>query len=488
MKYCKKCGMLLEDTQDICIGCGRDVSDPESTSEFPPELEEEIKSQKEKEKAKNGLIIAIIAVLVLLAALIGIIVVQVSKNAPVEEEAEELEEESEEEALEEEPIESEGELKEEEASESSKAEEPVDNREVSDDLGSYYLVGNVYDAMGNLMFSTLYPEEFGSIEANFDYEKYSDLFPMVMTCVVSNEDNTLRLTYSSPQHFWYQNSTKGKSRTNEADLDYYMSFLSYDGPQSYIEALIKQAYAGAKKVELVETKEASESVRESLNLLIKEKTKKLTGDIGDYAHIGDATTYATGESGSDASIFKYHILDASGKDVFCDFFVPVIYNTFYYANDQIGDQGSVTEWMPLCVITYESGNQETYEFYEDAFTVFVNNSVASKEFFRVNEEYGRMIKEAVSAKTTPPVMDEALLSTITETIKSNTKLSDTNSEIYNFLSTPDKELKTFSNTAHRVTGPADSKQAFYSETKNSVFITPSETEYPGKEYVDLLEE
>ncbi|MCR5108849.1 MAG: hypothetical protein K6B28_11885 [Lachnospiraceae bacterium] len=484
MKYCKKCGMLLEDTQDICIGCGLDVSLPENTSEFPPELAEQMENKKEQEKKKTGIIIAIIAVFVLLAILIGIIVVYTSKNTKIEE------------PVAEEPI-AEAEAEEEEApqedsdtEEEAVAEEPPavqDDREVSDTEGDYYKIGKVYDEAGNLMFTTLYPEDFGDLESNFAYDKYSDLFPMVMTAVTTNSDNTLRLTFTSPQHFWYQDSSKGQTRDNEVDLDYYMSYFKYSGPQGFVEAMIGQAYPGAKKVELTETKEAPESVIETLNLLIKEKTKKLTGDIGDYAHIGETTTYATGESESTANIFKYHIVTAEGEDVYSDFYVPIIANSFYYANDMTGDQGSVTEWMPLCVISYESGNIETYEFYEDVFTVFVNNSILTKEFFRINEEYGKIIDQAVENKTEAEAVTPDLLKKLTEAVTANNKLNDMNSDIYDFLRTPDEALPTFSDTEHRVTGIENTMQAFYSESEGKVYITPSETEYPGSEYKDLLQ-
>ncbi|MCR5735431.1 MAG: hypothetical protein K6G22_12570 [Lachnospiraceae bacterium] len=488
MKYCKKCGMLLEDTQDVCIGCGLDVSLPENTSEFPPELAAKMENKKEQDKKKNVILIAIIIIFVLLAVLIGIFVAIASKNASEAEPPElpvtqETETDTQTDQTDVTDDVSTG-VSDDDTAATKRVVE--DDREVSDNLGDYYLVGNVYDDLGNLMFTTLYPEEFGSITATFDYEKFSDIFPLVLNVVVCNEDDTLRLTYTSPEHFWYQNSSKGNSRYNEVDLDYYMSFLTYDGPQAYMEALVQLAYPGAKSIEMLESVDASDSVKESLNLMLKQKTKRLTGDIGDYAHIGDTTTYAAGESACSATIYKYHVVNKSGQDVFADFYLPIISNTFYYANEQIGDQGSVTEWLPLCVISYESGNQETYEFYENAFKVFVNNSNLTKEFFRINEEYGKVIDEAVANRTDPEPMNETLLTTLTERVKESNKLNELDTDIYDFLNTPDGDLPTFSNTSHRVTGVADSVQAFYSDSLQRVFITPSDTEYPGNEYVDLF--
>ena len=68
MKYCKNCGMLLEDTQEICMGCGFDVSDPENTSELPLEVAEKMESQKAMDKKKTTIVIAIVVVFILLIA------------------------------------------------------------------------------------------------------------------------------------------------------------------------------------------------------------------------------------------------------------------------------------------------------------------------------------------------------------------------------------------------------------------------------------
>ena len=46
MKYCKNCGMLLEDTHEHCIACGTDVTKAENVSKYPPGVQETIESQK----------------------------------------------------------------------------------------------------------------------------------------------------------------------------------------------------------------------------------------------------------------------------------------------------------------------------------------------------------------------------------------------------------------------------------------------------------
>ncbi len=487
MKYCKNCGMLLEDTQEICIGCGMDVSDPENTSLFPPEVAEKMEEQKAQEKKKNSIVIAIIIVFILLAVLIGVIAVVASRSAvsiPIRDEIEEEEAIEEAQAEEEETLEAEAlDLPEEEPEERQVRE----NRKVSDDLGTYYIEGEVFDDAGKLMFTTLYPEDFGGAEpvASFNYARYSDQFPIVMSCIVSDADNTMKLTYMSPEHYWYQvSSTTGKKRDKEVDLDNYMSYLSYDGPQNYLEALIKQAYSGAK-LELVETHEASDAVTKSLSDLLSDKTKTLTGDIGDYARIGTSTTYSPGESGSSAAYYNYKI-NVKGGTIYADYYVSMIYNTFSYTNEQLGDKGTVTEWLPLCVISYECGNEERFHFYEEAFTVFVNNSRLTKDFFRVNEAYGKTIDDALEAHKDPTPLTIDSLKAMEASFDESVSLKKINSEIFDFLSTPDSDLKTFSSGDTKVTGAKDSVQAFYSSEKKMVFITPSDKEYPGDEYIDLF--
>ena len=54
MKYCKNCGMLLEDTHEHCIRCGVDVTVPENVSMYPIEVMETIEEEKERKKHGGG--------------------------------------------------------------------------------------------------------------------------------------------------------------------------------------------------------------------------------------------------------------------------------------------------------------------------------------------------------------------------------------------------------------------------------------------------
>ena len=48
MKYCKKCGMLLEDNMEICIGCGSDVTKKGTYTKYPEPMQEKIELEKKE--------------------------------------------------------------------------------------------------------------------------------------------------------------------------------------------------------------------------------------------------------------------------------------------------------------------------------------------------------------------------------------------------------------------------------------------------------
>lgn len=491
MKYCRKCGMLLEDTQEICIGCGLDVSDPDNYSLYPIDMEVEIESAKEETKKKRVIVGAIILVFVLLVVLVVIFMTNsdaiVGSLIPAGVASEASEDEEAEDGLELEDDAAAVRKPEEMAEEEATRHIIPDNREVKDDMGSYYIYKTVSDDAGNEMFTTIYPEDMVNSEYTFDYTKYSDVFPALFSFVSYNEENTIRFSYMSPQHFWYMNATKGKSRTDEIDLDTYMTYLKYDGAQAYIEALLKNSYPGSKKIELVNTYDMDESIDEALNLLLKDHSRTLTGDIGDYARLGDTATYAAGESQCEAKIYEYNITAKNGDAIYCEFYVPVIANVFYYANDATAEQGSITEWYPLAVYGYESGNDELYDYYKEAFDVFINNTKMTKSFFKVNELYGDTIDSAIAVRgNDPDPLTEDMLTSYASELEGSISLEQFDSDVYAFLNSRDASLHTYEGDNHKITGSKDSAQCFFSEENQMVFITPDSVEYPGGDYKDMF--
>ena len=496
MKYCKNCGMLLEDTHENCIACGTDVTKPENVSQYPPGMQETIESQKKESKVRGGIVGAIIVVFVLLVALVGIIVMQASKMSSGSAAAPETEESTEQEvettdaadsAVEEDALSS-GLNTDVITEEPAESETVSSGREIKDEKGSYYTYTEVTDAGGNVVFSSVYPEDFTSATPTFDYGKYSTKYPEMLTFVAGNADNTARFTYLSPQQFWHKASETGKSRNNERDTANYMSYLTYDGAEGYVEALIKQGYTDAKKITLAETVDADEAITKKLEELSKEYTQTLTGDIGDYAHIGADTTYATMESEFSVKLLKYEITTKTNSTLYCDFYVPLLANHFYYANDTSDDRGTVTEWIALSVIGYEAGNDELYDEFEEAFFVFAENTRVNKAFYYCNEQYGEELEKAVNGSTMIDALDAGKLETYKKSFKDSVKLNDLNQSLLELSEMNGTDEVVFTGENQRVLAPADCKLAYYNADTKKLFLSPDETEYPGDDYTELEKE
>ena len=433
MKYCKNCGMLLEDSHEHCIGCGADVKDENNVSKYPIQVQQNLESEKKNNKTRTGIVGAIIVVFVLILVLVGVIITQASKmtGSPKEEPAgqEESAQPSEEAGSEAEDADalSEGLAKDLTDTKQDAGAALGEGREIKDDLGSYYTYTEAVDAGGNVVFSSVYPEDFTNAQPSIDYGKYSTKFPEFLTFVAGNEDNTVRFTYMSPQQFWYKNSDTGRTRSNERDTDSYMSFLTYDGAEGYIDALIRQGYSDARKVTLVETAPADEASAKRLEELSADYTKTLLSGIGDYAHIGENTTYATGESEFSVNLLKYEITTRYNNTLYCEFYVPLIANHFYYANDDSDDRGTVTEWMCLSVIGLEAGNEELYDQYQDAFFVFMENTRVNRTFYYINAQYGKEIEAALEKEETPEKLNaEKIGDYLAQSVQGSEKLETLN--------------------------------------------------------------
>ena len=264
-----------------------------------------------------------------------------------------------------------------------------------------------------------------------------------------------------------------------------MSYLGYDGAQGYIEAMIKQGYKDIKKVKLIEKVEADPKLTEELGNISKDYTKSVTGDIGDYAHIGEDTTYATMEAEFSAEILKYEITTKDNQVLYCDFYVPLIANDFYYANDDSDDRGTVTEWIALNVMGFEAGNEELYDQFEEAFFVFMKNTKVHKQFYYTNVMYGKEIETAITENKDPKLLDEKKLADYKKKYSESADIGDLNEAILKFTNTQTSQMTEFSGDEMTVDGAEDVKAVFYNSQTKTVFITPDETEYPGADYVEL---
>ena len=80
MKYCKKCGMLLEDNMEICIGCGSNVTRKDTYTKYPEPMQEKIELEKKEEGKRNLAVLAIVLIFVVILLLIGIFIAQTYIN------------------------------------------------------------------------------------------------------------------------------------------------------------------------------------------------------------------------------------------------------------------------------------------------------------------------------------------------------------------------------------------------------------------------
>lgn len=474
MKYCKKCGMLLEDTAELCIGCGLDATKPENISMYPPTMQKKMEAEKKENKTRKKTILVIIILFVLLIALVCAIIFLISpaieraaaEQAQLEEDDDDFEDEIEE-------------IEEEAPAEDDTAGDA--NRVVKDDEGLYYAKASIQDVGGNEIFTGLYPEDFVITTSVVDYSLYSNRFPGRVTFVVGNSDDTVHFTYLSPQQFWHKKSENKETRKNERDITYYMSFLSYDGAKGYVEALLNQSYAKAKKITQVETTEAPLATKDKLKDLSAAFKREMQGDIGDYAHVGADTTYAVMESEFSCEIYRYEVVTKENNTLFLKFYVPVIANNLYYSSTEANDRGMMTEWIALGVYCMEAGNEDLYDDFAPAFDVFMDNCNVNRRFFSLMEQYGETIRAAVSQYEEPQPLEAGLLSSFrTE----GYTLNAFDEALCNFVTIRYGGTQ-FSYEDFLVNGAADIAVAFVDPEKNKVFLSPVADEYPGGGFLDM---
>ncbi len=492
MKYCKNCGMLLEDTHMNCIRCGRDVRDPKDYSLYPPEVEKKLESENQKTKKRGGIIAAIVVVMLLLAAIVAAILIRISSGqfapAPVVGQDEPTKEAVTEvpETVEEEPIEDDSFSPELEINEEV-SEEPVEPRAergpIKDNIGHYFIVQNIFDDAGNVVFTAVYPEDLTVTDYSISYDINSTRYAQQISFVATDAENTVRFTYMSPQQLWYKDSETGKTRKNERDIQYYMSYLTYTDAKDYLELLLEQSYKSAKKIELLKEEDISPEKVAALSDFSSERTKALSGSIGDYAHIATDTVYAAMEATYSAKVYEYEITTAKKELLYCKFFVPVLANNLYYSSDSGNDRGTVTEWFIPCVASLECGNVDFYDQYVEAFDVFLANCVPSDVFFYTNNAYGQASEEAIKDEEERPAYTKDLLDAYSKKFATDKEIGDFNKSMKTFLTASSKVMN---NNEVSVYVPSTVEVGFYDSVNHKLFVSSDMTEDPGTAY-DILD-
>lgn len=511
MKYCRNCGTLLEDTIEHCIRCGTDVTIAENVSMYPIEVMETIEKENQRKKASGKIVAMIIGLVVVLVALVFVFLYALGRNFAAPSVSDKKSTEAEAEAA---PLAEETEEKAEVTPEAEPEEEPEatpvpsSGRAVKDDEGRYYDYVSEKDEAGNVIFTTLVPEDLTERQIFVDYEQYSDRYPIAFYYTASTKENDVRFTFFSPKKYWYKSSETGKVRSDEVDMTHYMTYLTYDGPKSFLEPLLKKDYPDAK-IEMTNEYDISETVVTKLEELSKKKNKELFGDIGDYAHIGSNTTYANMDFDSSGKVYEYEITLKDKNMLFCRYYIPAMSFNLTYANKDTNDRGNITEWYNFSIVCFETGNEDNFDDFEEDFNMFIANSLPTDKFMYINEQYcdtirkgiatedsaieasrevaaGNADEEEIEAATQTigvEPLDKAMLEKFGNAYKPDTKLDDFDASVMDILKSGGPA--GFKGDQVSVYGLEKAKVAFFDKEKNKVFVSPGEDEFPGDSYEEL---
>lgn len=460
MKYCRKCGTLLEDSHENCIRCGADVTISENVSRYPVKVMETMEAEAQRKKNISGIAIMIIALVVLLVVLVGVILMaggfSVGTNKKGEDKTEQV-------AEEEKPIEPE--------------------RPISDENGKYYNYVSECDDAGNVVFTALIPEDLTLSEFYKDYEVYSTVYPMGLNYTAYNEENSVRFTYLSPRHLWYKRSQYGNNLNDAANIISYMTFYEYESPTSYLDMLIKQNYPGATVEKIADYDINLEAIKVVDELGLK-KHEEMDSITDDYANIGIDTEYTNMDYTASAKIYEYEITTKDKNVVNCKYYIPAMAINLMYDNEDKNDAGVITEWYNFGIFCYETGNDLLYEDYADAFDIFVANAQPTDYFYVAMQEYSKEIVKAVEESQVPPVMSAELQKEYYDAYKNGEKLNDFSLKVKELLTSSLPMCFTFEESS--VYTKEDTKVVFVDKDGKKAFISPDETEYPGSEFDEYL--
>ncbi len=500
--------MLLEDTHANCIRCGADVTIAENVSMYPVEVMETLEEENQRKKASGKIVAMIIGLVVVLVVLVMVFLYGFGEGGlKLQKKTDTAKEPAE-------PVAA----VEEEATESAPAEEPEatptpapSNRKVKDDKGVYYDYVTETDDAGNVVFTAIVPEDLTVREFYKNYEAYDERYPFEMNFTASTEDNAIRFTYLSPRRMFYKVNDNGRGRSDESDLTHYMTYYKYENDRSYLEPLLLRSYPGAK-LEIVNEYDVNDNTVAKLTDFAKAKNKELFGDIGDYAHLGEGSTYANMDYESSAKVYEYEITLSDKNVLFAKYYIPSMAHNLSYASGTTNDRGTLTEWYNFAIICLEAGNEDDYDDYKDAFDLFIANALPTELFMFLNEkysadeikkamdaveeynkkigEYNEAIAEDENADVEVPdnpeaaePLDEAHLKKYAAEYKPGAKLDDFDTTVMEILRSCG--ATDFKGESVSVYDPGKDKVAFFDKAKNKIFLSPSEKEYPGDSFEEL---
>ncbi len=470
MKYCKKCGMLLEDNMEICIGCGTDVTDKKSYSRFPEPLQQQLESEKKENGKKVLALLAITLVFIVILLMIGIYISQTYLLMS----------------------ESEGDSGPETGmftrmllnsgkEDDKKPATQKKNRQVKDENGSYYKYATLKDEAENDMFTAVYPEDLSNVDISLDLERNSLKFPAVLSFVATNEDNTTQLTFTSPQHYQYIAGTGFSPDELQENLKGCVSFYDFKDVETYLNEIIKQAYPTARKIEALDEADEPASSK-SLDRLTELYGENDTEELAKLFGLPEGTSFNHTETYKSDRILNYRILTKEDHAVTCRFYVPVFCVKYDFSNPEYDMNGRISDCYILTVSSFEAGSDELYDWYEDAFSLFVNNYGLSEGFLKGVDAYAGKIKSEIEGGMIPSVIDRNEFSSL---IGSSEASGTFIKGVGEFLGRNKNAEKTFTAEDYTINTGDDIVQVYFDPARELLFTTGDETEYPGDEFIEF---
>ena len=464
MKYCKKCGMLLEDNMERCIGCGSDVKEKGSYSKYPEQVQEQIAHEKKQAGQRNLTVVAIILIFVVILLMVGIFASRLySQGLTSPDDLAKAISDS--------------------VSGKDNVEDESVSRPVKDDGGAYYKYTDIKDNADHDIFHAVYPEDLSTLTHNVDYSWDSQVFPAVFSFIATNDENTAQLTYRSPQHYQYIKGTAETQVDIQQNVMKCISFYDFTTVEDYIKEMVKQAYPSAKKIEEMESENVVSEAEAAFDKIIKDYESNAEKELPVLFGLSEDTQFSHKDTYKSLKVMNYRILTKEDHAVSCKFYVPVFCEKYDFNDEAQAFSGTLSDCYILAFASYEAGSDELYDWYEDAFDIFINNSFLTDDFYKGAGGYAGNIRKSVSDGKMPAIIGDAELKDIYDNVNGNG--APDYADIKDFLATGPTDSKAFEADGYHM-GAEKMGQIFIAPDKQLIYATKATDEYPGDDYTELV--
>ena len=354
-------------------------------------------------------------------------------------------------------------------------------RTVKDENGTYYKYTTFKDKSDNEVFTAVYPEDLSDVEIKIDCARNSQKLPAVLSFVATNDDNTTQLTFTSPQHYQYIIGEGFDPNELQGNVGGCISFYNFSSVEQYLNEIIKQAYPTAKKIEAMD--EASEgSSSPALDEIVKKYEEGAEGELAGLFGLPSDTSFSHVSTYKSDRVLSYRIVTKEDHAVSCRFYVPVFSVIYDFANDAEGISGQLSDTYMLSVSSFEAGSDELYDWYEDAFSLFVNNFKLTDTFMNGVAAYAKEISGSIEQAKLPPMLDEEAFGKLE---KDSAGPSDFLKSVDAYLSSPKDGTKTFVNGDYKIITSDSLAQIYFDPARELLFATGEADEYPGDEFLEF---